>query len=109
MNKLEKRYGLPTAICMVVGTVIGSGVFFKAQNVLAATNGDMPLGILAWIITGFLMIICSLQFANMATKYEKVSGVVDYAEATCGKTYAYYRLGFRKIFRCSFWLEFKQP
>ncbi len=90
MNKLEKRYGLPTAICMVVGTVIGSGVFFKAQNVLAATNGDMPLGILAWIITGFLMIICSLQFANMATKYEKVSGVVDYAEATCGKTYAYY-------------------
>lgn len=75
---------------MVVGTVIGSGVFFKAQNVLAATGGDMPLGILAWIITGVLMIVCSLQFAIMATKHEKVSGVVDYAEATCGKSYAYY-------------------
>ncbi len=90
MEKLEKKYGLPTAICMVVGTVIGSGVFFKAQNVLAATGGDMPLGILAWIITGVLMIVCSLQFAIMATKYEKVSGAVDYAEATCGKSYAYY-------------------
>lgn len=90
MEKLEKRYGLPTAICMVVGTVIGSGVFFKAQNVLAATGGNMPLGIWAWVITGFLMIICSLQFAIMATKYEKVSGIVDYAEATCGKGYAYY-------------------
>ena len=90
MGKLEKRYGLPTAICMVVGTVIGSGVFFKAQNVLNATGGDMPLGILAWVITGFLMIICSLQFASMAQKYEKVSGVVDYAEVTCGKGYAYY-------------------
>ncbi len=90
MEKLEKKYGLPTAICMVVGTVIGSGVFFKAQNVLAATGGNMPLGIWAWVITGFLMIICSLQFAIMATKYEKVSGVVDYAEATCGKSYAYY-------------------
>lgn len=90
MEKLQKRYGLPTAICMVVGTVIGSGVFFKAQNVLAATGGNMPIGILAWVITGFLMIVCSLQFAMMATKYEKVSGVVDYAEATCGKTYAYY-------------------
>ena len=75
---------------MVVGTVIGSGVFFEAQNVLQATNGDMPTGILAWIITGVLMIICSLQFAMMATKYEKVNGVVDYAEATCGKSYAYY-------------------
>lgn len=90
MEKLEKRYGLPTAICMVVGTVIGSGVFFKAQNVLNATGGDMPLGILAWVITGVLMILCSLQFASMAQKYQKVSGVVDYAEVTCGKGYAYY-------------------
>ncbi len=90
MEKLTKKYGLATAICMVVGTVIGSGVFFKAQNVLAATGGNMPLGIVAWVITGLLMIICSAQFAVMATKYEKVSGIVDYAEATCGKGYAYY-------------------
>lgn len=90
LDKLHKKYGLLTAICMVVGTVIGSGVFFKAQNVLAATGGNMPLGIIAWVITGTLMILCSLQFAVMATKYEKVSGVVDYAEATCGKSYAYY-------------------
>ncbi len=90
MEKLEKKYGLPTAICMVVGTVIGSGIFFKAQTVLASTGGDMPLGVWAWVIAGFLMIICSSQFAIMATKYEKVSGVIDYAEATCGSTYAYY-------------------
>ena len=90
MEQLKRKYGLATAICMVVGTVIGSGVFFKAQNVLAATGGNMPLGIAAWVITGLIMIICSLQFATMATKYEKVSGVVDYAEATCGKGYAYY-------------------
>lgn len=89
MEKLEKRYGLPTAICMVVGTVIGSGVFFKAQNVLNATGGNMTIGILAWVITGLLMILCSLQFAVMATKYQKVSGVVDYAEVTCGSTYGY--------------------
>ncbi len=90
MEKLTRKYGLVTAICMVVGTVIGSGVFFKAQDVLNKTGGNMPLGIAAWIITGLIMIICSAQFAVMATKYEKVSGVVDYAEATCGKTYAYY-------------------
>ena len=89
MEKLTRKYGLLTAICMVVGTVIGSGVFFKAQNVLAATGGNMPLGIAAWVITGFIMMVCSAQFAVMATKYEKVNGVVDYAEATCGKTYAY--------------------
>ncbi|MBO5305589.1 MAG: amino acid permease [Clostridia bacterium] len=90
MEKLTRKYGLLTAICMVVGTVIGSGVFFKAQNVLNATGGNMPLGIAAWVITGIIMIVCSIQFATMATKYERVSGVVDYAEATCGKNYAYY-------------------
>ena len=90
MEKLTKKYGLITAICMVVGTVIGSGVFFKAQNVLAVTGGNMPLGIAAWAITGLIMIICSAQFAVMATKYQRVNGVVDYAEATCGKNYAYY-------------------
>ncbi len=89
-TKLERKYGLFTAICMVVGTVIGSGVFFKAQNVLEKTGGNMTLGILSWIITGALMIICSAMFAVMATKYEKVSGVVDYAEATCGSSYGYY-------------------
>lgn len=88
-NGLHKKYGLLTAIAMVVGIVIGSGVFFKAQVVLQKTQGDMPLGILAWIIGGAIMIICSLTFSNMATKYEKVNGVVDYAEALVGPRYAY--------------------
>lgn len=74
---------------MVVGIVIGSGVFFKAQNILNLTNGNMPLGILAWIIGGAIMICCAYCFATLATKYNKVNGIVDYAEATCGKKYAY--------------------
>ena len=90
MQKLNRKFGLLTAICMVVGTVIGSGLFFKAQNVLIATNGNLPLGIAAWLISGLIMIVCSAQFAVMATKHEKINGVVDYAEATCGKGYAYY-------------------
>jgi len=88
-NGLEKKYGLPTAICMVVGIVIGSGVFFKAEAVLVQTGGNMPLGILAWLIVGAIMIVCSYVFATMATRYEKANGVVDYAEATVGKRYAH--------------------
>ncbi len=93
-GKLERRYGLFTAICMVVGTVIGSGIFFKAQDVLSKTGGNMVIGMAAWAITGLLMIICSTQFSFMANKYEKVSGVVDYAEATCGKGYGYFMAWF---------------
>ena len=89
-SKLSKKYGLFMAICMVVGIVIGSGVFFKAQTILQKTDGDLPLGILAWIIGGVIMLVCILAFAMMAQKYIKVNGIVDYAEATVGGKYGYY-------------------
>lgn len=89
-TKLEKRYGLVTAIAMVVGIVIGSGVFFKAEKVLNATGGNLPLGILAWVIGGIIMIVCAYTFAIMATKYQYVNGLVDYAEAAMGRKYGYY-------------------
>ena len=40
---MEKRYTLPVAIALVVGTVIGSGVFFKAEAVLTKTGGNLTL------------------------------------------------------------------
>ncbi len=88
-NQLKKRYGLFTAICMVVGIVIGSGVFFKAQDILNYTGGNMLIGIVAWVIGGIVMIICAFNFANFGTKYAKVNGVVDYSEAIVGPKYAY--------------------
>ncbi len=89
-NALNKRYGLITAITMVVGIVIGSGVFFKAEKILNCTGGDLVIGTLSWIIGGLIMVICAYTFSTMATKYEKVNGVVDYAEAMLGKRYGYY-------------------
>lgn len=90
MNQaLEKRYGLWTAVSMVVGVVIGSGVFFKAEKILAATNGDLTTGIIAWLIGGAIMVSCAYVFALLATKYSKVNGIVDYAEAALGETFGY--------------------
>ncbi len=88
-HKLEKKYGLLTAMCMVIGIVIGSGVFFKAETILTATGGHLFTAIAAWTVGGLIMIACAYTFSIMATKYEKVNGIVDYAEATMGKTYAY--------------------
>ena len=90
MEKLNKKYGLFTAICMVVGIVIGSGIFFKAKDVFLAANGNALYSVLAWLISGLIMVTIATSFGVLATKYEKVNGVVDYAEATCGKTYAYF-------------------
>jgi APA family basic amino acid/polyamine antiporter len=89
-QELNKKYGLFTAMAMVVGIVIGSGVFFKAEKVLTATGGNLPLGILSWVVGGVIMISCACTFAVMATKYERVNGIVDYAEAAMGRAYGYH-------------------
>ena len=89
-SRLEKRYGLLTAISMVIGITIGSGVFFKAVKVLSLTGGNMGQSLLVIGIVGLIMIVCSCAFAALGTKYVKCNGLVDYAEATIGKKYAYY-------------------
>ncbi|MBR5236820.1 MAG: APC family permease [Clostridia bacterium] len=87
---LPKKYNLFTAISMVVGIVIGSGVFFKAEKVLSVTGGDIKLGLLSWALGGLIMLICTYTFSILAGRYEYVSGLVDYAETALGKNYAYY-------------------
>ena len=87
---MEKRYNLLTAIAMVVGTVIGSGVFFKAEVVLKNTGGNLMIGVLSWLIMGVVMIICTYTFGIVAGNYEGADGLVAFTRASCGKSYAYY-------------------
>lgn len=88
-SELDKRYGLPTAIAMVVGVVIGSGVFFKADDVLKMTDGNLAIALLAWGLGAFSMIFGALVFAEFAQRIEKSNGIVDYSEAAYGKKFGY--------------------
>ncbi len=89
MKTLEKKYGLWTSIAMVVGVVIGSGIFFKADDVLALTNGNLLLALLAWCIGALSMIFGSLVFAEFAHRIQKANGIVDYSEEAYGKKFGY--------------------
>ena len=88
-NQMQKRYGLWTAIGMVVGIVIGSGVFFKAQNVLYSNDGNMFASLMTVLLVGLIMLVCSYCFSLLAARVEKVNGLVDYSEMALGKFYAY--------------------
>lgn len=50
MTESSPTYRLPTAIAMIVGICIGSGIFFKSDNILIATGGNVPLGILVFLL-----------------------------------------------------------
>ena len=89
MEKLTKKFGLFTAICMVAGIVIGSGVFFKATPVFANNDGNMLKSFITVAIVGLLMTICAYTFSILAGRYAKINGLVDYAEEILGDRYAY--------------------
>ena len=55
MEVLRRKYGLWTATAVVVGTVIGSGLFFKADDVMRNTNGSLIKSLIAWLIGGLIM------------------------------------------------------
>lgn len=89
MTEIKKQYGIWTGIAMVVGIVIGSGVFLKAGGVLKLAGGNLKLSILAWFIGGLIMITSSFCFAVFATKVTKYNGVVDYVEVASNEKVGY--------------------
>ncbi len=89
METLQKKYGLWTATSMVVGVVIGSGVFFKADDVLKITNGNVLVALIAWILGAMAMVFGALVISEFAQRIEKANGIVDYYEKAYGKRMGY--------------------
>ncbi len=76
----EKRYGLLTAITMITGIVIGSGIFFKSDDVLRYTNGNMLLGIIVFLIAAIAIVFGSLTISQLASRPDEPGGLISYAE-----------------------------
>lgn len=79
MNKAN--YGLPTAITMLIGIVVGSGIFFKADDVLRLSGGDLGLGIILFALAALNIIFGCLALTEMAGRSDIKGGLVGYYES----------------------------
>lgn len=84
----KNEYGLFTAIGMIVGIVIGSGIFFKSDNILVATNGSITLGVLVFCIAALGIIFGSLTISELASRESKAGGIISYAEYSYNESVA---------------------
>ena len=84
----KNEYGLFTAITMIVGIVIGSGIFFKSDNILVATGGSIALGVLVFCIAAIAIIFGSLTISQLASRSSQSGGVIAYAEENYNKSLA---------------------
>lgn len=84
----KAHYGLLTATTMIIGIVIGSGIFFKSDDVLIYTGGDTRLGVLVFCIGAFSIIFGSLTLIEFSIRTKKSGGFVGYYEDFISKRVA---------------------
>ena len=84
----KNEYGMFTAIAMIVGIVIGSGIFFKSDNILVATGGSIALGVLVFCIAATAIIFGSLTISQLASRSSQSGGLIAYAEENYNKSLA---------------------
>ena len=77
-QRMKKNLGFMTATSLVVGCVIGAGVFFKPYAIYQATGGAPGMGILAWIVGGLISLFAALTFSEVAILIPKTGGMVAY-------------------------------
>lgn len=82
---MRKDLSWMTATSIVVGCVIGAGVFFKPYAIYQATGGAPGMGILAWVLGGLMSIFGALTFAEVAILIPKTGGMVAYLTEAFGE------------------------
>lgn len=84
----KKEYGLLTSIAMIVGIVIGSGIFFKSDNILIATKGSITLGVIVFFIAALGIVFGGLTIGELASRDSRAGGIITYAEDSYNESVA---------------------
>lgn len=85
---LRRALGPRIAIAVVVGNVIGSGIFLKPGNI-AAESGNFGLIISVWVFGGVLCILGALCLAELAAMLPKAGGMYVYIREAYGRKVAF--------------------
>ncbi|WP_434777329.1 APC family permease [Neisseria sp. Ec49-e6-T10] len=85
IKKITFWPGLLTAI----GTVIGSGIFFKSDDILRLTNGNVTTAIIGWIIFGISLTFAGISVSVVAQHTNSPGGSVGYIKDIFGEKYAF--------------------
>lgn len=85
---LRRALGPGMAIAMVVGNVIGSGIFLKPSEAATAA-GSFGVIIAAWIMGGLMCLLGALCFAELAVMLPQAGGLYVYLREAYGRPVAF--------------------
>jgi len=77
-NQLRRILGMSDLVLMIVGTVIGSGIFLVPGAVLRAVGNSVPVALLVWLVGGVLSLLGALTYGELSAMKPQAGGLYVY-------------------------------
>lgn len=87
-NILKMEFSLFTSTLLVVGLLVGSGVFQKIVPMAAAGLSEFYI-LLAWVAAGIISLFGAFTVGGLASITEESGGTYEYFKVSCGKFIAF--------------------
>ncbi|XP_061115232.1 b(0,+)-type amino acid transporter 1-like [Conger conger] len=85
---LQRELGLVSAVSLIAGTMIGSGIFMSPQTVLL-NIGSPGASLLIWFLCGLVAMLGALSYAELGTVVRESGGEYVYIYRTSGQLPAF--------------------
>jgi amino acid transporter len=82
-ERLTRRLGLVSAVAVLVGSTIGSGIF-RTPATVATRVDDVPLFLAAWIAGGLVALCGALTYAELAACFPRSGGIYVFIREAFG-------------------------
>ncbi|TAN06511.1 MAG: amino acid permease [Rhodanobacteraceae bacterium] len=87
-RELPRKLGLVTGMAVVVGVIIGSGIF-RVPSPIAAAAGNLTGITLVWVLGGVIALFGALSIAELAAMYPAAGGPYVYLREAYGRPLAF--------------------
>lgn len=88
LSKLKKELGLTSAVSLIAGTIIGSGIFLT-PNDLAVRVGSYGMALIIWLVAGIVALLGGLCYAELGTALPESGGEYTYFRSELGRLPAF--------------------
>src|SRR5213592_2621938 len=87
-ERLTRRLGLWSAVAVLVGSTIGSGIFRTPAGVAQRVD-DVPLFLLAWVLGAAVVLCGALTYSELAAAFPRSGGVYVFVREAFGPVPAF--------------------
>lgn len=87
-NQLQRRFGLSTAIALIIGQVIGVGIFLTPAGMAKSVGSPFWL-LIIWLVMGAMTLSGALCYAELAARFPEAGGSYVYLREIYGRATAF--------------------